>query len=844
MPAVYAITPLVFCCIERLYAACRYGTRSDSDGNNFGLRNRPAVHGSSALESRYLILGALAIAWQVFASHPQPLVYASLVAIAYALCRAVDIPGISSTKSHEEDTKETSMPGSPFVFLRVTSWMNPTLPRGRFLAMVALMYLLGAMLAAIQLVPAWELVRQSMRARLPYETFGQNALHPWSFLVALFPFLHGGGQGIYQLPFQGPYWHHNEAQIYLGALALSLAITGAAWSWRRRDRPCMFWAASALVAMALSLGHYAGPLGRLLYRMPVLGDFRSANRWWMIVVMATATLAGYTTHCLIESDAAAWDRLTRTARRVGLAIALFCTVTGLLLLWRPDNAEGLIRAWTGWPGSAGFLRAAGAELFIPIALSLAAWILIKNWSAAKPRWWYAAMLAFLIFDFGLYATFAPIRMGAGFEWMMGGLAPQSLRDSRDAPAPARAHWMLAPGALAFEPFWFYGHEMATGRDPLINARYKQFTGLDEGGFSQRLSIVETPDRTLDLLNVRHLIALPDLAATLHKAGNANAALVNYDTYAFLADQALHLDLPPGQATGYAVTGAGDTLAVVSALANSGGAAHGQEVASIKVSCGGVRSISLALQAGRDTAEWSWDRPDLRGVIPHARPRPAASWTASHNGKTFAGHTWLALYSLPDDFRACGAPIQVTVTNTATDATVVGMRQVTLYDTATQRSYPMGRGDGLGDPLRWREMRAEQPMPGGPRLQTYENLRAMPRAWLVTHTQAASDEEQLRFIRGETKGAAGNSFDPRAVALISPETAAQLPAALREAGQPAAAGEGKVNIISRDAANMSLDIETDRPALLVLSEPWYPGWQALVDAAPRPIHRVDYLLRGI
>jgi hypothetical protein len=53
--------------------------------------------------------------------------------------------------------------------------------------------------------------------------FTQHSLHPASLLVSVIPYFHGQGRGIYQMPYWGAYWHHLEAQIYLGALAISLA---------------------------------------------------------------------------------------------------------------------------------------------------------------------------------------------------------------------------------------------------------------------------------------------------------------------------------------------------------------------------------------------------------------------------------------------------------------------------------------------------------------------------------------------------------------------------------------------------------------------------------------------
>jgi uncharacterized membrane protein YfhO len=39
-------------------------------------------------------------------------------------------------------------------------------------------------------------------------------------------------------------------------------------------------------------------------------------------------------------------------------------------------------------------------------------------------------------------------------------------------------------------------------------------------------------------------------------------------------------------------------------------------------------------------------------------------------------------------------------------------------------------------------------------------------------------------------------------------------------------------------------DADRPALLVLTDSWFPGWKATVDGEPVEIERVDYLIRGV
>ena len=38
--------------------------------------------------------------------------------------------------------------------------------------------------------------------------------------------------------------------------------------------------------------------------------------------------------------------------------------------------------------------------------------------------------------------------------------------------------------------------------------------------------------------------------------------------------------------------------------------------------------------------------------------------------------------------------------------------------------------------------------------------------------------------------------------------------------------------------------TPKPGVLVLPEPWHPGWKVMVDGFPAELLRVDYALRGV
>jgi Bacterial membrane protein YfhO len=431
--------------------------------------------------------GAGIVAWQVFAAHPQPLIYFSLVVCAYALFRC------------REAARD----------------------RVRFLAQCALMYVAGAGLAAVQLLPAVELARESVRREWPYELFTLHSLHPLSLLTTLFPFLHGEGNGMYRLPYWGPYWHNGEAQIYLGVAALSLAAAGALAGWRHRISLARFWSVAAVVGAALALGTYLEPVARALYHVPILNQFRSPNRYWAVVTLAVAVLAGQAVDRLLREESKPVGRWVR-ATAIGLALA--CAVVGGVTRWRREWAEGWIRSLDGLTQlPPGFLQFAGLEFVVPIVTGFCGAALLFGFTRF-PRRGYAALLALLLADFQLFALFAPINNPAKLETLVGRAMPASLAAEQREHNPIRYHVMLDAATGEFNPFWFYGHEMFTGYDPLLSQPVKDFLGVDEAGRTFNPTMLQSQDRTLDLLNVRYVFVPPGYSQAT--VGEIEAALAD------------------------------------------------------------------------------------------------------------------------------------------------------------------------------------------------------------------------------------------------------------------------------------------------------------------------------
>ncbi len=112
---------------------------------------------------------------------------------------------------------------------------------------------------------------------------------------------------------------------------------------------------------------------------------------------------------------------------------------------------------------------------------------------------------------------------------------------------------------------------------------------------------------------------------------------------------------------------------------------------------------------------------------------------------------------------------------------------------------------------------------------YRNEAALPRAFVVFETAQARDrDDALRLLLAA-------DFQPERMAIL--EEASGLP--------PAPAGaQATVQWLANEQDRLALRVHTSHTGLLVVSDPYYPGWTAAVDGVPTPILRTNLAFRGI
>ena len=201
----------------------------------------------------YLWGASAVVGLQFLAGHPQATAYAVGAAALYGLYRAI---GLGATK-------------------QVVTAVAIGMP------------LLGVGLAAIQLLPTFELVQLSGRSEgLDFEAVAKMSLPPERLVAFLLPNAFGN-------PSDGSYWGRDAGFFiqlcpYIGVLPLLLALIAVR---ERRDGVTLFFLVLCGAAVILALGSHTG-LARLLYDLPGWSFFRIPTRFLAWVSFGGAVLAG------------------------------------------------------------------------------------------------------------------------------------------------------------------------------------------------------------------------------------------------------------------------------------------------------------------------------------------------------------------------------------------------------------------------------------------------------------------------------------------------------------------------------------------------------------------------
>jgi hypothetical protein len=114
------------------------------------------------------------------------------------------------------------------------------------------------------------------------------------------------------------------------------------------------------------------------------------------------------------------------------------------------------------------------------------------------------------------------------------------------------------------------------------------------------------------------------------------------------------------------------------------------------------------------------------------------------------------------------------------------------------------------------------------VKVYRAGDSLPRAWVVGSAVIVDDEQALAVLNAY-------DFNPMAMALLAPGSEG-----IALSGGPGSAAR----VVEAAPGRLVLEVSPQGDGLLVVSQPFYPGWRARVDGKQTPVYRADYLLQAV
>jgi hypothetical protein len=223
-----------------------------------------------------------------------------------------------------------------------------------------------------------------------------------------------------------------------------------------------------------------------------------------------------------------------------------------------------------------------------------------------------------------------------------------------------------------------------------------------------------------------------------------------------------------------------------------------------------------------------DKPPTRGfehplIVDFIRSQPGLFRIDSRTDVWDVWQPDLALLSGLYDVGGVDNPLVIADVDRFLEST--GGRSSPLYDLLGVR-YVLGSKEIVLD---WDKF--ELVFDDDPTVNVYRNRTALPRAFIVHRAEVAANHEDAwqRIHQPD--------FDPSTTVVLEGGKAFDIPPG--ESGGPA-----EVRVVRYEGDQIILDVSSPADGYLVLSDPYYPGWQAKVDGEPATILRGDCAFRAV
>lgn len=677
--------------------------------------------------------------------------------------------------------------------------------------------IIGLAMAFALLMPASEFISQTSRSQMSFDQFVSYALPPNQVLQLIFPFLFGGfKESFYGISYFGQ-WNLAEITGYVGLLSLLLATVGILANFKRSV--LWFWTGVGIISFLLAMGNIT-PLAKMMYYVPIYNKFQAIGRHFLLVTFTVSVLSGLGIMAVQQQRVSRKQILLILFAGYGIMLA----GVGVIALLSPTLKSYALLKGTE---KIDFFPWSNPAILIPLVNFISGSIVLLFWSRKNHSKIKQFLLLFVLFlDLGSFSWFLDWKYGSPQKSIL--TTPVS--SQRYETLIHNTHQRILPvhgvmGSLNEIPpnlSKLWGIPSASGYGSLILQRYIELLnmGVPDGGIRGFWASID--NRSLDMMAVRYIFLPKNETVSIPIkdpngiAWDKNDLNLSIGTGCGLSNpSSIKINLPqPIKAK---------SLGIVSSMSCSTGIPDRAEVLRIQAIDTNEKFYAVNILAGRDTSEWAIDFPEILPIMKHKKAKVFTSFPVSRGKQQGQGHRYVAILPFDQEREIKRLEFQW-----VGPQAVISIQKISLFDEKQGISYPLTNVIGdLTEKNRWRHVEDIG------EVSVYENLRAMPRVWLVPEVMNSKKEDVLKTIH-TSHLSDGRPFDPYKIALV--EEPFQF---------KALEWDEKATAKLVHLSNNRIEIQTNSrsPSFLVLSDVYYPGWEAFINGVRTHTFRTNYVLRG-
>lgn|GEM_PF-3034513 len=658
----------------------------------------------------------------------------------------------------------------------------------------------GIVLALPQLLATRELSALCLRPKNGYTFFTGSSMNPWLFVQFVFPFIYTSsyGKGLY-----GP-GNFTESSGFVGVLMLVMAAVAVIRCFRK-DRQVRMWTLVGLVSLFLMLGSH-NPLYRIMWYVPFYRLFRVPTRNVLEFDLALVCLGSLgMTHVLGEKDRS--RRLVLWGLLVPLAAGAFLALLGrrvfdLLVDTKATSFRRGLEQAMRWNNKA---------LLLPMACILGYLLVWYIWQSRRQIAGLAAPLLILVLVLEVF-TFTPFIDHWYYDI-------RTVQKEESSSWIGFLHGSAAEARTLFTGSFAYNMDavnrdicMLNGYESLIIEGFINLTGLDLPQDSVTWRNLVTDNLTLSMLNCGYVVV---------EKGRPPLGLESIEVQAEGQPEPARNEIFLGR--GWTGVGFYEEEGEV-ALAAEGGLEEAYFEQDFPLGYGRRYLVSFD----------AWADEDFRGGL---KVGIALGRVCSAERE---------IYMKPDNFspdrrrylevilgpeRADGLLEEGTLyflTNSdkpihISDVGIVALDEIPLPE-VNQRLFKEGSWSEDDFQPAYRLVYEDR------KVRVFRNMNCLPRAYTVRELVMAEDEFDMRqrlFLR---------EADPSVTGMMLPDDYDDL--------DRTEFSGGVVKVIEAEGDRVVLEAEMEGEGFVVLTDQYYPGWEARVDGARTTIHRVNGIMRGV